>query len=33
MIEQLAGPGVEDADHAEAGADEPWILGQFEQCR
>jgi len=30
MIEKLAGPGVEYADHAEAGADEAWVLGQLQ---
>ncbi len=30
MIEQLAGPGVEHADHAEAGADEARVLGQLQ---
>ena len=33
MIEQLAGPGVEHADHAQAAADEAWVLGQLlEGC-
>jgi hypothetical protein len=30
MIEQLAGPGVEHADHTEAGADEARVLGQLQ---
>src|SRR6266404_1640779 len=30
MIEQLPGPGVEHADHAEAGADEARVLGQLQ---
>ena len=30
MIEELAGPGMEHADHAEAGADEARILGQLQ---
>jgi len=25
MIEELAGPGMQYSDHAQAGADEPWI--------
>ena len=33
MVEELAGPGVEYADHPEAGADEPWILSQLLQGR
>src|SRR5260370_17505932 len=31
MIEQLPGPGVEHADHPEAGADEARVLGQLQQ--
>src|SRR5712692_7291927 len=30
VIEELAGPGVEHADHTEAGADEARVLGQFQ---
>ncbi|MEK6283806.1 MAG: hypothetical protein AABN95_25905 [Acidobacteriota bacterium] len=30
MIEELAGPGVEHADHAEPGADEARVLGQLQ---
>ncbi len=32
MIEELAGPGVKHADHAQAGADEPWVLSQLLQA-
>ena len=31
MIEELAGPGVEHAHHAEAAAHEAWVLGQLQQ--
>ena len=31
MIEELAGPGVQHADHAQTGADEAWVLGQLLQ--
>ena len=31
MKEQLPGPGVEHANHAEAGADEPRVLSQLLQ--
>jgi hypothetical protein len=30
MIEELAGPGVEHAHHAEASADEARVLGQLQ---
>jgi hypothetical protein len=30
MIEQLAGPGVEHADHAEAGPDEARVSSQLQ---
>jgi hypothetical protein len=31
MVEELAGPGVEYADHAQTSSDEPWVLGQLLQ--
>ena len=31
MMKQLAGPGMQYADHANAAADEPWILSQLQQ--
>src|SRR5215467_13056208 len=31
MVDQISGPGVEHADHADATADEPWIESQLLQ--
>ena len=30
MIEELAGPGMQHADHGQTTADEPWVLGQLQ---
>jgi hypothetical protein len=31
MKEEVAGPGVEYADHAQTSSDEPWVMGQLVQ--